>query len=91
MHPRKLASRNVGQLLTDTLSVEKNFAKLCLGWVEKSPPSGKAMLGPGRKGCRTGGCKGTCSFSGAPHTAGPGHQALSSGPAVERCSLSGET
>ena len=50
MHPRKSASRNGGQLLTDTLFVEKNFAKLCLGWVGKVPVlGGKEMQGPDRK------------------------------------------
>lgn len=36
-----------GQLLTGILFVEKNFAKLCLGWVEKSPVLG----GVGGKKC----------------------------------------
>lgn len=69
MHPRKSASRNGGQLLTDTLFVEKNFAKLCLGWVGKVPVlGGKEMQGPDRKGTDTA-AKALCSLSGAPKTA----------------------
>ena len=51
---------------------------------------GKEMLGPDSKGADRW-LQRHSAFSGAPHTAGPGHQVLSSGPAVKRFSLSGET
>ena len=60
------------------------------GW-RSPPPWGKRNARSWLKGCRQVAAKAFWSFSGAPHTAGLGHQVLSSGPAVKRFSLSGET